>query len=168
MKSKNWKMWSSIKDSRRCKSCRKMHGKIYAIQEEPSPEPPLHERGRCTIELLDALLAGTATKDRKRGADWWLKRFGHLPDYYITREEAVKLGWIQWAGNLHEIAPGKMIFGGVYCNDNGHLPSANGRIWYEADINYDWGWRGMERLLFSNDGLMFVSYDHYHTFEEII
>lgn len=61
-----------------------------------------------------------------------------------------------------------MIFGGVYENRNNHLPSAPGRIWYEADINYTWGWRGQERVLFSNDGLIFVTYDHYKTFVEII
>lgn len=167
-KSQRWKMWRSIVDSRRCRSCKKMHGKIYAIEEKPDPNPPIHQRGRCTIELLDSLFAGTATEKGLRGADWWLKRYGHLPEYYIDKEEAEELGWIQWAGNLHEIAPGKMIFGGVYRNENGHLPSAAGRIWYEADIDYSWGWRGSKRILFSNDGLMFVSYDHYHTFVEIV
>ena len=43
-----------------------------------------------------------------------------------------------------------------------------GRIWYEADINYKRGYRNTQRLLFSNDGLIFVTYDHYETFAEII
>ena len=60
-----------------------------------------------------------------------------------------------------------MIFGGIYENRNGHLPMTSGRIWYEADINYEFGYRGTERILFSNDGLIFVTYDHYHTFIEI-
>ena len=64
--------------------------------------------------------------------------------------------------------PGKMITKGIYKNRNGHLPSAPGRIWYEADINYDGGYRGNDRILFSNDGLVFVTYDHYLTFEEIV
>lgn len=51
---------------------------------------------------------------------------------------------------------------------NGHLPSAPGRIWYEADINYYEGYRGNDRILFSNDGLIFVTYDHYKTFLSII
>jgi hypothetical protein len=41
------------------------------------------------------------------------------------------------------------------------------RIWYEADINYTSGYRGTERILYSNDGLIFVTYDHYQTFYEI-
>lgn len=60
-----------------------------------------------------------------------------------------------------------MLFKGFYENRDGHLPSAPGRIWYEADINYEVGYRGTERILFSNDGLIFVTYDHYHTFVEI-
>lgn len=52
-------------------------------------------------------------------------------------------------------------------NRNGHLPSAPGRVWYEADINYSTGYRGVERILFSNDGLIFVTYDHYQTFQVI-
>lgn len=60
-----------------------------------------------------------------------------------------------------------MIFGGIYQNKNEHLPSAPGRVWYEADVNYTWGWRGLARILFSNDGLIFVTYDHYLTFYEI-
>ena len=61
-----------------------------------------------------------------------------------------------------------MIFGGIYQNRNHHLPEANGRIWYEADINYKGGYRNKQRLLFSNAGLIFVTYDHYETFAEII
>lgn len=57
---------------------------------------------------------------------------------------------------------------GIYENDNGHLPSARGRIWYEADINYSGGFRGEHRILYSNDGLIFVTYDHYSTFVEIV
>lgn len=57
---------------------------------------------------------------------------------------------------------------GVYKNSNGHLPDDIGRVWYEADINYTKGYRGLGRIVFSNDGLVFVTYDHYETFYEII
>lgn len=60
-----------------------------------------------------------------------------------------------------------MIFGGQYFNKNGHLPTKKNRIWYEADINYISGKRNSERILFSNDGLIFVTYDHYKTFVEV-
>jgi hypothetical protein len=61
-----------------------------------------------------------------------------------------------------------MITRGIYYNDNNHLPVENGRIWYEADINYEKGYRGNDRILFSNDGLIFITYDHYKTFVEIV
>ncbi len=90
-----------------------------------------------------------------------------LPDCYISKEEALKNGWkpSKWPSNF---VPGKMIAGGIYKNRNEHLPQASGRIWYEADINYKSGKRNTQRILWSNDGLMFVTYDHYETFYEII
>lgn len=102
------------------------------------------------------------------GADWWLKRFGKLPNDYINAKEAKSLGYDPLLGNLAVVAPGKMLTKGEYKNRNGHLPSALGRTWYEADINYYWGYRGSERILYSNDGLIFVTYDHYKTFYEIV
>ena len=60
-----------------------------------------------------------------------------------------------------------MIGGNVYKNREGKLPGQPGRIWYEADINYTGGFRTHDRILYSNDGLIFVTYDHYQTFYEI-
>lgn len=117
---------------------------------------------------MNAKLAGTATTKYQNGADWWLTQTGLLPDYYVTPEEAKAYGYRSYLGNLANVLPGKMITRGIYKNRNGHLPSAPGRIWYEADINYDGGYRGKERILFSNDGLVFVTYNHYLTFEEIV
>ena len=98
------------------------------------------------------------------GADLWLKEFDKLPPYYISEGEALELGWKNWLGNLSSVAPGKMLTKGVYKNRGGHLPASEGRIWYEADINYAGGFRGNSRILFSNDSLIFVTYDHYQTF----
>lgn len=61
-----------------------------------------------------------------------------------------------------------MITMGKYLNIDNHLPDAPGRIWYEADINYYDGRRNKHRVLWSNDGLIFVTYDHYHTFYEVV
>lgn len=151
-----------------CGICFMMHGKVYSVNEWIHPAPPLHPKCRCTIEALNAKLAGTATTKYQNGADWWLRQTGLLPDYYVTLEEAKAYGYRSYLGNLANVLPGKMITRGIYKNRNGHLPSAPGRIWYEADINYDGGYRGKERILFSNDGLVFVTYNHYLTFEEIV
>lgn len=165
--STKWKMWKAILDFKTCLNCRKNNGKIYDIHETGHPHPPLHTRCRCEIERLKVLVAGTATINKKDGADWYLKKYGKLPDYYITSGQAINKGWNAKKGNLFLTNPQKMIFGGIYQNKNGHLPMVPGRIWYEADINYTSGFRGTDRILFSNDGLIFVTYDHYHTFIEI-
>ena len=65
-------------------------------------------------------------------------------------------------------APEEMLGGMIYDNDSGHLPSAPGRMWYKADINYYEGRRNKHRILYSNDGLIFVTYDYYETFYEIV
>ena len=61
-----------------------------------------------------------------------------------------------------------MLTKGAYKNRDKRLPDVPGRIWYEADINYSFGYRGGERIPYSNDGLIFATYDHYATFVEIV
>ena len=168
MLSQHYKNWLLIEDARRCKRCEEMHGQIYEINEILHPEPPLHEKCRCYIALMKAMSAGKATTKGKNGADFWIMTFHQLPPHYITRDEAKALGWRAKRGNLQSAAPGKMITMGEYYNDDGHLPTAVGRKWYEADINYSGGFRNQERIVYSNDGLVFVTYDHYRTFIEVI
>ena len=168
MHSTKYKYWRSVGDFRRCAKCEDKHGQIYCLPFDTiTDSPPLHAQCRCSIQWLELKQAGTATKSGLKGADWWLKMFGQLPDYYISSTEARQLGWIPALANLSVVAPGKMVTMGIYKNKNGHLPSKPGRIWHEADINYTHGFRGTDRILYSNDGLIFVSYDHYSTFVEI-
>ncbi len=143
-----------------------MHGKIWGIYEKPEIEPLIHPNGRCKIVPMGAIAAGTATMHGQAGADWMLKQTGELPDYYVSQEEAEQAGWRRgkWPSNF---IPDKMIGGGIYKNKDGRLPEASGRVWYEADINYEMGKRNNYRTLYSSDGLMFVTYDHYETFYEI-
>jgi len=49
-------------------------------------------------------------------------------------------------------------------NREGLLPEADGRTWYECDVNYMGGFRGAERLLYSSDGLIYYTDDHYASF----
>jgi hypothetical protein len=97
----------------------------------------------------------------------YIKLHNRLPDNFITKEEAKKLGWDPQKGNLHEVAPGKSIGGDIFHNREGKLPDKPGRVWYEADINYKSGHRGKDRIVFSNDGLIYKTEDHYETFEQI-
>lgn len=167
MYSTKWKSWKATTDLKTCLNCLKENGKIYSINESVYPTPPLHPNCRCVIERLKTLLAGTATNQGFDGADWQLRFYGKLPDYYITKETAERLGYKSYLGNFSKVAPNKMLFKGIFYNKNGHLPVAPNRVWYEADINYEFGYRGTQRILFSNDGLIFVTYDHYDTFVEI-
>ena len=93
---------------------------------------------------------------------------GRLPDNYVTKEEALKAGWRSNKQNLSEVCPGKRIGNVSYYNKEGKLPQKNGRNWYEADFDYIDNTRGSNRILYSNDGLIFVSYDHAHTFYELV
>ena len=96
----------------------------------------------------------------------YLKEHGELPDYYITKSEAKSLGWIPSKGNLCEVAPGRAIGGDIWTNRQKSLPTKSGRKYFEADLNYHCGNRNADRVVFSNDGLVFVTFDHYRSFEE--
>lgn len=97
----------------------------------------------------------------------YLKENKKLPDYYITKKEAQNNGWIAKKGNLCQILPGRAIGGDIFTNREKSLPVKKGRIWYEADLNYNCGNRNAQRIVFSNDGLIFVTHDHYRNFEEV-
>jgi len=165
--SKKWKNWIAIIDLKICIDCKDKHGQIYEISEKVSPSPPLHPHCRCTIQRLKSLFAGEATEKRLDGADWHLKYNGKLPEYYISKTNATELGWNKNHKKLSDVAPGYMMYGEIYRNDDSHLPEKQNRIWYEADIDYSSGRRNSRRIVFSNDGLIFVTYDHYKTFVEI-
>ena len=98
----------------------------------------------------------------------YLTLFGELPDNFITKNEAQALGWNSRAGNLDEVAPGKSIGGDYFGNYEGNVPNAKGRSWTECDIDSDGGYRNGLRIVFSNDGLIYYSDDHYNTFAQVV
>ena len=95
----------------------------------------------------------------------YLYVFGHLPDNFITKAEAKKLGWVSSEGNLGDVAPGMSIGGDYFGNYEEILPEKDGRDYYECDIDSDGGYRGAKRIIYSNDGLIYYTEDHYETFE---
>lgn len=97
----------------------------------------------------------------------YIRMHGALPPNFITKKEAQSLGWIPAKGNLPDVAPGKSIGGDRFGNREGLLPNDKGRIWYEADINYVSGTRGSDRIVYSNDGLIYMTTDHYKSFTNI-
>ncbi|MCF0146682.1 MAG: ribonuclease [Eubacterium sp.] len=95
----------------------------------------------------------------------YIHKFGKLPSNYITKDEAKALGWNSKEGNLWDVAPGKSIGGDYFGNREGLLPEKEGRDYYECDVNYKGGYRSSERIIYSNDGLIYYTEDHYETFE---
>lgn len=91
---------------------------------------------------------------------------GRLPEKFITKKAAKKLGW-QPGSDLAAVAPGKNIGGDRFGNFEKRLPAKKGRQWYEADLSVKRGKRGAKRLLFSSDRLIYVTTDHYKTFQEV-
>lgn len=93
----------------------------------------------------------------------YIHLYGHLPDNFITKDEARALGWS--GGSLEPYAPGKSIGGSHFGNYEGLLPEADGRSYTECDINtMGADSRGAERIVFSNDGLIYYTNDHYESF----
>ena len=164
--SRNFKNWqSAYLDIVTCQECRKRHGEVFNFDVKP-PKPE-HERCRCIVVPMRTKEAGSATEKGFDGADAWLMYRKMLPNYYITKEEANALGYSRKKQNLADVLPGFMIGGNVFANKQGKLPSSVNRVWREADFDYSYGKRNLKRILYSNDGLIFITEDHYQTFYEL-
>jgi hypothetical protein len=93
----------------------------------------------------------------------YLYTYGHLPENFITKDEARDLGWE--GGSVEKYAPGYAIGGDKFGNREGLLPKQKGRQYYECDIDTDGrSSRGAKRIVFSNDGLIYYTDDHYESF----
>lgn len=103
--------------------------------------------------------------DDKDNVALYIHLYGKLPSNYVTKKDAERLyGW--QGGALDKIAPGKAIGGSYFGNNEGLLPDAKGRKWTECDIDTIGGSsRGAKRIVFSNDGLIYYTDDHYESFE---
>ena len=94
----------------------------------------------------------------------YIHTYGHLPDSFITKKDAQALGWP--GGSLEPYAPGKCIGGSRFGNYEGLLPEVDGRTYTECDIDtLGADSRGAKRIVFSNNGLIYYTEDHYKSFE---
>jgi hypothetical protein len=122
--------------------------------------------------LADSDLRGFATQIGLTDADGFatavaaLRETGRLPDRYLTKRTAERGGWKPGI-DLCRTAPDHAIGGDSFSNREKRLPAAQGRRWHEADLDYACGKRGAKRLLWSSDGLIFVTVDHYQTFTAV-
>ena len=93
----------------------------------------------------------------------YLHLYEELPPNFITKNEAKKLGWVSNKGNLDDVAPGMSIGGDRFGNYEGILPE--GKEYHECDIDSDGGYRNTKRIVYSEDGCIYYTEDHYETFE---
>jgi len=94
----------------------------------------------------------------------YVKENHRLPEYYITKSEAKKQGWNPSQGNLCEVLPGKAIGGDYFGNREGRLPKDE--KYFEADVNYSCGNRNADRIIFTKNGDVYLTKDHYRSFEK--
>lgn len=96
----------------------------------------------------------------------YIHTYNRLPKNFITKKEARSLGWE--GGSVEKFAQGKCIGGDRFYNNEEILPVKSGRTYTECDIDtLGKNSRGAKRIVFSNDGLIFYTENHYESFEEI-
>ncbi len=96
----------------------------------------------------------------------YIHTYGTLPSNFITKKAAQALGWE--GGSLEPYAKGKSIGGDTFGNYEGLLPKAKGRTYKECDIDTKGAKsRGAKRIVFSNDGLIYYTDDHYESFTQL-
>ena len=120
-----------------------------------------------TVDAADYDVEEGGRYDTMEEVAIYLTFFVELPENYITKKEAQALGWDNRKGNLWKVADGCSIGGDRFGNSEGLLPDAKGRRWTECDIGFDGGYRNGQRIVFSNDGLIYYTADHYQSFDEI-
>ncbi len=110
--------------------------------------------------------ASEALDEAQRIADYIFEN-GKLPDNFIRKQEAERLGWDSRYNYVSDVAPGKSIGGDRFGNYEERLPVVQGRKYYEADCWYRGGKRNAYRIIYSSDGHVWYTGDHYSTFVEL-
>ena len=129
------------------------------LQTLPPQETDTPETDPPEADLLDPDGSYTTKED----VALYIHQYGHLPANFITKRDAEKLGWT--GGSLEPYAPGMCIGGSRFGNYEGLLPEAPGRTYTECDIDtLGKNSRGAKRIVFSNDGLIYYTDDHYESF----
>ena len=115
------------------------------------------------IDETDDYLDKNGSYTSKEDVMHYLIQYGHLPDNFITKKEAKKLGWT--GGSLEAYAPGKCIGGDYFGNYEELLPVVSGRTYHECDIDtLNQSSRGAKRIIYSDDGQIYYTSDHQKTF----
>ena len=130
---------------------------------EKAPDTSESEPVGSESEETAAPIDENGTYTSKEDVALYIRTYGKLPSNFITKKEAESLGWS--GGSLEPYAPGKCIGGSRFGNYEGLLPEAKGRTYTECDIDtLGASSRGAKRIVFSNDGLIYYTDDHYESF----
>lgn len=130
---------------------------------QPETELTQPPETAAQTESPEELLPEDGSYTTKEDVALYLHLYGHLPDNFISKKEAQNLGWT--GGSLEPYAPGKCIGGSYFGNYEGLLPTKDGRSYTECDIDtLGASSRGAKRIVFSNDGLIYYTEDHYESF----
>ena len=143
---------------------------VEETTSKPTPETTAKPSAETTAKAHAETTAPTeqnldknGTYTSKEDVALYIHQYGELPQNFITKAEAQKLGWT--GGSLEKYAPGKCIGGDNFGNYEGLLPKKSGRKYTECDIDtLGASSRGAKRIVFSNDGLIYYTDDHYATF----
>ena len=132
-------------------------------EEEPGQEPVSGQDTEHTEQEQEPLIDEDGSYTTKDDVALYIHTYGKLPHNFITKKEAQKLGWS--GGSLEPYAPGKCIGGNHFGNYEGVLPDGNYR---ECDIDtLGKKSRGAKRIIYSDDGRIYYTGDHYKTFEQL-
>ncbi|MDO5689631.1 MAG: ribonuclease domain-containing protein [Tissierellia bacterium] len=124
------------------------------------------EQGKVDDEREQGVQRGEVYYTAEDVAEY-LHLYGELPPNYLTKSEAADLGWESAEGNLWDVTDRGVIGGDRFGNREKLLPVVKGRSYFECDVNYSGGRRGAERLVYSDDGWIYYTKDHYGSFEEL-
>ncbi len=117
-----------------------------------------------TTEAPEEVIDFDGTYTKKDDVALYIHTYGCLPKNFISKKDAQTLGWE--GGSLEPYAPGMCIGGSYFGNYEGLLPEKKGRKYTECDIDtLGKKSRGAKRIVFSNDGLIYYTDDHYESFE---
>ena len=132
---------------------------VQLPEEDPAgTEPAAEEEPEEPVQIDE-----DGTYNSVEDVSLYLYTYDHLPDNYITKNEARELGWT--GGSVEQVAPGCAIGGDRFGNREGLLPKAGGRQYYECDIDtIGEHSRGAKRIVWSDDGLIYYTEDHYESF----
>ena len=121
------------------------------------------ESSKETAAPTEAPIDEDGTYTSKDDVALYIHTYGHLPKNFVTKSEARAKGWE--GGSLEDYFPGASIGGDKFGNREGLLPTKKGRTYTECDIDTKGKKsRGAKRIVFSNDGLIYYTDDHYETF----